>query len=83
MKTDAKRVCPTCGKEFSGAVDFCPVCMLRKALAGKVESGEPSAADTVVSISEQMTQRFEHYELMTDEAGKAGRVGPRRDGGHV
>jgi tRNA A-37 threonylcarbamoyl transferase component Bud32 len=75
MKTEDRRICPSCGNEFSGAVVFCPVCMLGKALAGKVESGEPSAAGTVVSISEQMTQRFEHYELMTDEAGKPVELG--------
>ncbi|HEY5742716.1 MAG TPA: serine/threonine-protein kinase, partial [Terrimicrobiaceae bacterium] len=75
MKTEDKRICPSCGNEFSGAVEFCPVCMLSKALAGKVESGESSAADTVVSISEQMTQRFEHYELMADEDGKPVELG--------
>ena len=59
MKTEDRRICPSCGNEFSGAVEFCPVCMLGKALAGKVESGESSATDTVVSLSEQMTQRFD------------------------
>jgi len=41
---DAKprRVCPTCGHVFSGAMKFCPVCMLRKALGGKSGSGEPA-----------------------------------------
>ena len=33
MKTEDRRVCPSCGNEFSGAMEFCPVCMLRKALA--------------------------------------------------
>jgi predicted amidophosphoribosyltransferase len=40
MKTEDRRVCPSCGNEFSGAVDFCPLCMLRKALASEAESGE-------------------------------------------
>ena len=75
MKTEDRRICPSCGNEFSGAVEFCPVCMLGKALAGKVESGESSATDTVVSLSEQMTQRFEHYELMADEDGKPVELG--------
>ena len=35
MKTEDRRVCPSCGNEFSGAVEFCPVCMLRGALAMK------------------------------------------------
>jgi hypothetical protein len=25
MKTEDRRVCPSCGNEFSGAVEFCPV----------------------------------------------------------
>jgi NMD protein affecting ribosome stability and mRNA decay len=41
MNTEDRRVCPSCGKEFSGAMEFCPVCMLRKALA---ESGVESSA---------------------------------------
>ena len=75
MKTEDRRVCPSCGNEFSGAMEFCPVCMLRQAVADGVESGESSVADTVVSISEQMTQRFEHYELIADEDGKPVELG--------
>jgi serine/threonine protein kinase len=75
MKTENRRVCPSCGNEFSGAVDFCPLCMLRKALASEAESGEMSAVEGAVSISEQMTRRFEHYELMTDEARKPVELG--------
>ena len=45
MKAEPQRICPSCGNEFSGAVEFCPVCMLRKALAGGVESGESSASE--------------------------------------
>jgi hypothetical protein len=33
MKTELPRTCPSCSNEFSGAMEFCPVCMLRKALA--------------------------------------------------
>ena len=36
MKTEDRRACPSCGNEFSGAMEFCPVCMLRKVLAGGV-----------------------------------------------
>ena len=43
MKTEDRRVCPSCGNEFSGAVEFCPVCMLHGALADDVESGETSS----------------------------------------
>ncbi len=46
MKTEDRRVCPSCGNEFSGAVEFCPVCMLRKAVADGVESGESLLPNT-------------------------------------
>jgi hypothetical protein len=76
MKTEDRHTCPSCGNEFSGAVEFCPVCMLRKALAGGVESGESSASeDTVKPTPEQATQRFEHYELVTGEDGKPVELG--------
>ena len=42
MSAEPQRTCPSCGNEFSGAMEFCPVCMLRKGLAGGVESGESS-----------------------------------------
>jgi hypothetical protein len=63
MKKEDRWVCLSCGNEVSGAVEFCPLCMLRKALAGKAESGESSAADTVVSISEEITRRLVRAEL--------------------
>ena len=75
MKTEPQRTCPSCGNEFSGAVEFCPVCMLRKGLAGGVESGESSTEDTVKPIPDQPAQRFEHYELVTVEDGKRVELG--------
>ena len=51
-------------------MEFCPVCMLRKALAGDVESGESSASeDSVEPTPEQATQRFKHYQLAKGEDG--------------
>src|SRR5215471_7663720 len=70
MSKEPQRTCPSCGNEFSGAMEFCPVCMLRKAVAGAVEPGESSSADTLKSTTEQALQRFEHYELVTGEDGK-------------
>jgi hypothetical protein len=65
MKTESRRVCSICGNEFAGAVEFCPVCMLRKALAGGVESSESSASeDRVEPRPEEAGQRFEHYQLV-------------------
>src|SRR6266446_8516563 len=65
-----ERTCPSCGNELSGAMEFCPVCMLRKGLAGGVESGESSTEDTLKPTPEQGVKRFEHYELVTGEDGK-------------
>jgi len=42
-------------------MEFCPVCMLRKGLAGGFESGESVSEDTVKSTPEHAEQRFEHY----------------------
>jgi len=70
MKTEPQRTCPSCGNELSGAMEFCPVCMLRKGLAGGVESGESPFEDTVKPTPEQVVQRFEHYQLVTGEDGK-------------
>ena len=70
MKTEETRVCPRCGNEFPGAVEFCPVCMLRKALASGVESGE--SAETTPT---RVPLRFEHYELLTGEDGKPVELG--------
>jgi serine/threonine protein kinase len=68
MKTEDKRTCSSCGNEFSLAMEFCPVCTLRKALAGGVESGESMASEE--TSQDQAIRRFEHYELITREDGK-------------
>jgi hypothetical protein len=65
MSTETKHTCPSCGNEFSGAMEFCPVCMLRRGLAGGVESGESSLQETVRPTSDEPPKRFEHYELVT------------------
>src|SRR5580704_8205604 len=50
--------------------------MLRKGLAGGVESGESYASeDTVKPTPEQAVQRFENYELVTGEDGKPVELG--------
>ena len=71
MKTESRYTCPSCGNEFSGAMEFCPVCMLRKALPGAAESGASSFEEPVKPTkSEQVLQRFDHYELVMGEDGK-------------
>jgi Protein kinase domain len=77
MSTQPQRTCPSCGNELSGAMEFCPVCMLRKGLAGWVVSGESSTSENTVrpTTPEQATQRFEHYELVRGADGKPVELG--------
>src|SRR6478736_2942387 len=75
MSAEPQRTCPSCGNEFSGAVEFCPVCMLRKALAGVVESDESSSKGVAKLKSQGVVQRFEHYELVTGEDGQPVELG--------
>ena len=75
MKTEDKRVCPTCGNEFSGAVEFCPVCMLHGALAEDVESGESSSERVTKPKSQGVARRFQHYELLIGEDGRPFELG--------
>src|SRR5215468_1549314 len=70
MNPESRRICPSCGNEFSGAMEFCPVCMLRKGLADGVESGEPSFEERVRPRPDRAPKRFEHYELVTDKDGQ-------------
>jgi hypothetical protein len=75
MNTLSQRTCPSCGNEFSGAMEFCPVCMLRRAIPGAAESGVSSFEEAVKPTSELPVQRFDHYELVTDEDGKPVELG--------
>src|SRR5262244_1209911 len=75
MSKEPQRTCPSCGNEFSGAMEFCPVCMLRKGLAGGIESGESSFQEAIQPTSDQPPKRFEHYELVTGEDGKPVELG--------
>ena len=75
MSAEPQRTCPSCGNEFSGAMEFCPVCMLRKGLGGWIESGESSTADTLQLKPVEPAQRFDHYELVKGEDGKPVELG--------
>ena len=81
---EPQRTCPSCGSELSGAAEFCPVCLLRKALVGGVESGESSVSEEAVTPTlDQAVQRFEHYELVPGRRRETSRVGSRCNGGHL
>jgi serine/threonine protein kinase len=75
MSTERKRTCATCGTELSGAMIFCPVCMLHQALGREDDSGESCFEEVVKPIPEQAMPQFEHYELMKDEDGKPVELG--------
>jgi hypothetical protein len=68
MSTEPRRTCPNCGSEFSGAMEFCPVCML-KALDPEIESGESPSEHSVEPTAERLAQSFENYELAKCDDG--------------
>ncbi|MGA7395615.1 MAG: serine/threonine-protein kinase, partial [Terrimicrobiaceae bacterium] len=71
-----RRVCPGCGNEFSGEVEFCPVCMLRKALEEETQSDKSTSEPGNAEITPaRVPHRFEHYELILDEEGKPVELG--------
>jgi hypothetical protein len=71
MKMVAKRTCAACGTNFSATREFCPVCLLRRALNEEVEGGEPSSEGVQVGFSsERRVQRFENYEVVRGEDGE-------------
>ena len=73
MKTEDRRVCPSCGNEFSGAVEFCPICMLRGVLDEETESfSEQGFSESTLEMG---VERFEHYELVKGEDGKPVELG--------
>src|SRR6516164_5934608 len=81
MKGKDNRTCETCGSELSGAMEFCPVCMLRQALDAEAESGDLSSEDAAKPQSELAPQRLEHYELVHGEDGKPIELGRGAMGG--
>src|SRR5215831_8365529 len=75
MKTEPQRICPSCGNEFSGAMEFCPVCILREAVADGVQSGESSFEGAAKPTPVEADQRFDHYELVTGKDGRPVKLG--------
>jgi hypothetical protein len=69
MKMDPARTCPSCGNEFSGAIEFCPVCMLREAfVGGEAGSGVSTSGEVPVEATpEVLAERFENYEILMRE----------------
>ena len=59
------RACTVCGARFSALADSesCPMCVLRQALAGGVESNESSSEDAAKPLPERPPRRFDHYQV--------------------
>jgi serine/threonine protein kinase len=71
------RTCPVCGTKFYATADgeFCPVCILRGATGEEsAVAGGPgsvsSSADTSKEAETPQPRRFEHYEVMFNDAGR-------------
>ena len=73
-------ICPVSGTKFQASRDsqFCPACMLRRALDAGVEF--ETSEDILKPSVQHLVQRFDHYELMMDRARATARVGSRCDG---
>jgi WD40 repeat protein/serine/threonine protein kinase len=76
MKTEHRRSCSVCGRSLPETLAFCPVCMLRAAVAvgADIDSGSGSLEDAIPS-SELRAQRFENYELVRGEDGRPVELG--------
>jgi hypothetical protein len=70
MKTKPRRMCASCGNQFSGAIEFCPICIVREAIDWRTESGESSSERTTQLTPRHVAQRFGHYELATNGVGR-------------
>ena len=73
MKMESRRTCSICGNEFSEAVEFCPVCMLRGVLDDEEEPFSKQAfSESTLKVG---AERFEHYELVNGEDGRPVELG--------
>ena len=64
---NAPALCPSCGQPVSGTLGFCPVCLLRGALADRDASpGERLVEDALPAPAYGSSgMRFEHFQLVT------------------
>ena len=69
-----ERRCSVCGTQFPAAREFCPVCILRGALAEHMESDE-SFSDAIAPASPEPQYRFAHYEVFKGEDGRPVELG--------
>jgi Protein kinase domain len=76
MSLEPLRTCLSCGNEISGAMEFCPVCLLRKGLTGGVAfDGSSGWGDRANPTSQDPGGRLEHYQLVTGADGNPVELG--------
>jgi serine/threonine protein kinase/predicted ATPase len=72
---DNRRICLVCGTKFSAKRGFCPVCILRKSLAGRAKPSRRLRGTANQPISRDAPARLAHYELVTDGNGRPVELG--------
>jgi serine/threonine protein kinase/predicted ATPase len=71
MSSERQSICGSCGQPIISTLGFCPVCLIRAALADQAgDSDEPSPEDVHEIPLGGQPIRFENYELLTAENGK-------------
>ncbi|MDX6464589.1 MAG: eukaryotic-like serine/threonine-protein kinase [Acidobacteriaceae bacterium] len=75
VNSECRRICSSCGREFSAGLEYCPLCMLSGALAAGVASDAPSCEAAIAPPGEPMAMRFEHYQLLQAEDGRPVELG--------
>ena len=81
MKTEDRRVCPGCGNEFSGAVEFCPVCMFRGALDDG--ANRRVFCGTTLRQNSRVQRNGSSTMSCVRRGWETGRAGSRRDGRYL
>jgi hypothetical protein len=71
VKTKRRRACQVCGTPLRGESEVCPVCVLRGVLGNE----QPKSESSVEPSLSPSQLRFEHYDILTHDDGKAFELG--------
>ena len=83
MKVANRRTCSVCGNEFSGGLEFCPVCMLRMGVEGEIESEEPVGKSFEAHRPPRRPRSALNIMKSGERRRETDRVGSRCDGRHL
>ena len=68
VSTEPQRTCPSCGNEFSGAMEFCPGCVLHHGLdAEHVDGNSPDRREILERYANNETRVLSSAILLTEE----------------